>query len=129
MQVRKLALAAGMAAATASGLAHADDVSDLKAQMEALQKQLDAGRAQLGAMQAEQARTAAAPGPSRAPFVQLKPNSGATFLVPGGGEVQFYGHFDVSFDYATKGLKSDYGVNGGMPVGRVGWEPDISSNL
>jgi predicted porin len=129
MQVRNLALAAGVATAVASGAVRADDVGDLKAQMEVLQKQLDAVKAQLGALQAEQSKAAAAPAPSRAPFIQLKPDSGLTFLVPGGGEVQVYGHFDVSFDYATKGLKSDYGANGGMPVGKVGWEPAISSNL
>jgi predicted porin len=129
MEVRHVALAAGIAAFAAAGLARADDVGDLKAQMEALQKQLDAVKAQLGAMQAAQARTAEAPATSRAPFIRLKPNSGATFLVPGGGEVQIYGNFDVSFDYATKGLKSDYGDNGGRPVGKVGWEPAISSNL
>ena len=50
------------------------------------------------------------------PFVRLKPDSGATFLVPGGGEVQFYGNLDVSIDETTKGLKSDYGDNGGMKL-------------
>src|SRR5207244_3100999 len=29
----------------------------------------------------------------------------------------------------TTGLKSDYGDRGGMPVGRMGWEPAIATNL
>ena len=61
--------------------------------------------------------------------MRLKPNAGATFLVPGGGEVQLYGNLDVSFDETTKGLKSDYGDNGGVPVGKMGWQPAIASNL
>ena len=128
MKFRSQVMSAGLAAFCASSVAHADDVSDLKSQMELLQKQLDAVKTQLYNMQQEKAHEVSAP-PSRAPFIELKPDSGATFLVPGGGEVQLYGHFDVSFDYATKGLKSDYGDPGGMPVGRVGWEPAISSNL
>src|SRR5690348_2953408 len=110
MRFRKLLLSSAVASCFAPGVAWSDDVSDLKAQMQALQKQLDAVKGQLDALQQEKARAAAAPAPSGAPFIQLKPDSGATFLVPGGGEVQLYGHFDVSFDYATKGLKSDYGV-------------------
>jgi predicted porin len=129
MRFRKLLLSGAVASCFAPGVAWSDDVSDLKAQMEALQKQLDAVKSQLDTLQHEKAREAAAPPPSGAPFIQLKPNSGLTFLVPGGGEVQLYGHFDVSFDYATKGLKSDYGDNGGVPVGKVGWQPAISSNL
>ena len=128
MRFRKLLVSAAVASCFVPTIAWGDDVSDLKAQMEALQKQLDAVKTQLNALQQEKARPAA-PAPSGAPFIQLKPNAGATFLVPGGGEVQLYGHFDVSFDYATKGFKSDYGENGGMPVGKNGWEPAISTNL
>jgi predicted porin len=96
--------------------------------MEVLQKQLDQVKTQLYNMQQEKKQEAAKPAPS-GEFLRLKPNAGATFLVPGGGEVQFYGNLDVSFDETTKGLKSDYGDNGGMPVGKVGWEPAIASNL
>jgi predicted porin len=111
-----------------AGTARADAVSDLQAQMEVLQKQLDQVKTQLYNMQQEKKQEAAKPAPS-GEFLRLKPNAGATFLVPGGGEVQFYGNLDVSFDETTKGLKSDYGDNGGMPVGKVGWQPAISSNL
>src|SRR5207253_6780193 len=46
--------------------------------------------------------------------------------------VQLYGHLDVSIDTATKGIKSDqtnapFGTT--TPTGRLGWQPDISSNL
>ena len=40
-----------------------------------------------------------------------------------------YGNLDVSFDDTTKGLKSDYGDNGGVPVGKMGWQPAIATNL
>lgn len=131
MRFRNIALSAGAAAFCASGIVHADDVSDLKAQMEVLQKQLDSVKTQLYNMQeAKKKEEATAKAePRGGPFVQLKPNSGATFLVPGGGEVQLYGNLDVSFDYTTKGLKSDYGDNGGVPLGKVGWQPAIASNL
>jgi len=113
-----------------AGAARADVVSDLQAQMEALQKQLDQVKTQLYNMQEEKKREqkepAAAPGGS---FLRLKPNAGATFLVPGGGEVSLYGNLDVSIDETTKGLKSDYGDNGGVPVGKMGWQPAIATNL
>lgn len=131
MNMKRPLIAAVALACGTSGVAYADDVGDLKAQMEQLQKQLDTVKTQLYNMQEqkkqEDAKEKAAP--RGGPYVQLKPNSGATFLVPGGGEVQLYGNFDVSFDYTTKGLKSDYGDNGGMPVGKVGWQPAIASNL
>ncbi|HSU43327.1 MAG TPA: porin [Casimicrobiaceae bacterium] len=131
MKLRNKLMLAGIAAFGATSVAHADDVSDMKAQMEALQKQLDAVKTQLQNLQeAKRAQEATpAPVPAGGPFVQLKPDSGLTFLVPHGGEVQIYGNFDVSFDYATKGFKSDYGENGGVPLGRNGWEPAISTNL
>jgi len=37
--------------------------------------------------------------------------------------VQFYGHLDLSIDDITKGIKES------TAVGKVGWQPDISSNL
>ena len=120
---RALIAAVAFACGASSGIARADAVSDLQKQMEVLQQQLDAVKTQLSNMQQErkeeQAKGSAAP--AGGPLVQLKPNAGATFLVPGGGEVQLYGNLDLSFDYTTKGLKSDYGDNGGMPVGKVGW--------
>ena len=113
------------------GVAHADDVSDLKAKMELLQKQLDAVKAQLNNMQEEkkQEEARAKAEPKGEPFLAHKPGDAFTFLTPGGGEVTFYGNLDVSFDYTTKGLQSDYGDNGGVPVGRMGWQPAIATNL
>ncbi|MGE5087889.1 MAG: porin [Candidatus Levyibacteriota bacterium] len=132
MRLRSYALLAGVAVAgVAAGAARADDMSDLKAQMEALQKQLDTVKTQLYNMQEAKKKEVAeqkAEGKGGT-LVELKPNSGLTFLVPGGGEVQLYGNLDVSFDYTTKGLKSDYGENGGVPVGKMGWQPAIGTNL
>ena len=113
-----------------AGTARADVVSDLQAQMEVLQRQLDQVKTQLYNMQEERKKEQKeAAAPAGGGFVRLKPNSGATFLVPGDGEVQLYGNLDVSFDTTTKGLKSDYGDNGGMPVGKMGWQPAIATNL
>src|SRR5262249_39998108 len=42
----------------------------------------------------------------------------------GGGEVQVYGHADVSFDYVDNGLANRIGA-----VGNNGWLSQISSNL
>jgi predicted porin len=116
----------------ASTAAHADAQSDLKAQVEALQKQLDAVKAQLDQVTADM-KEQKGPGQKEAkgggPFLQRKPGDALTFLTPGGGEVTLYGNLDLSFDYTTKGLKSDYGDNGGVPVGKVGWEPAIATNL
>jgi predicted porin len=41
----------------------------------------------------------------------------------GDSTLQFYGHLDLSLDVATKGIKDP------AAVGKVGWQPDISSNL
>ncbi len=135
---RTLAIACSLAL-LGTGPARADMASDLKTQMDVLQRQLDQVKSQLYNLQEEmkkqkenetekaQALQEATKG--NGPWVTLKPNAGATFLVPGGGEVQLYGNLDVSFDYTTKGLKADYGDNGGMPVGNVGWQPAISTNL
>jgi predicted porin len=111
-----------------SGAARADVVSDLQAQMEILQKQLDQVKTQLYEMQQEKKKEGAKEAPESS-LLRMKPNAGATFLVPGGGEVSLYGNLDVSVDETTKGLKSDYGDNGGMPVGKVGWQPAIATNL
>jgi predicted porin len=123
-------------ACTIATVARADAISDLKANMESLQRQLDAVKAQLeqvnGQLQKEkqekEREKAAMPAPN-APYVQLKPGDALTFLTPGGGEVTVYGNLDVSLDYTTKGLKGDYGDNGGVPVGKVGWQPAIATNL
>jgi predicted porin len=133
MNVRKLAAVAAMPLLYVAGVAHADITSDLQAQVQALQRQLDAVKAQLDAVTAEMQKQKQAQEQQRptatAPFIERKPGDALTFLVPGGGELTLYGNLDVSFDYTTKGLQSDYGDMGGMPVGRMGWEPAIATNL
>ncbi len=136
MNRRILPATAGAIALALSGLAHADITSDLKAQVDALQRQLEAVKTQLDQVQREQQeqrQKQSAPQPQGqpqgGPFIQRKPGDALTFLVPGGGEVTLYGNLDVSFDTTTKGLKSDYGDNGGMPVGKMGWQPAIATNL
>jgi predicted porin len=116
--------------------ARADVTSDLQAQVQALQRQLEAIKAQLEQVTSEvnkqkeaKQKEEAAAAKGEGPYVVRKPGDALTFLVPGGGEVSLYGNLDVSFDYTTKGLKSDYGDNGGMPVGKMGWQPAIATNL
>ena len=134
MYAKRLLAIACSAALAGSGPALAQDTtSALRAQIEAMQKQLDALKSQLDQVTSEvqkqkQAQQQPA-APSGAPYIERKPGDAVTFLVPGGGEVTFYGNLDVSFDVTTKGLKSDYGDNGGVPVGRMGWEPAIATNL
>ncbi|HEX7273507.1 MAG TPA: porin [Casimicrobiaceae bacterium] len=133
----KKPLALAIALALSPCFAQADEVSDLKAQVEALQKQIDAlkgkieqvttqvqsQKTEMQAQQAEQQK-------KNEQFLARQPGAtGLTFLTPGGGDVTLYGNLDLSFDYATKGLLSDYGDNGGMPVGQMGWQPAISTNL
>jgi predicted porin len=43
--------------------------------------------------------------------------------------IQFYGHFDLSFDVMNKGIKEGGSGQNPAPIGSVGWQPDISSNL
>jgi predicted porin len=43
--------------------------------------------------------------------------------------IQFYGHFDLSFDVITKGIKEGGSGQNPAPTGKVGWQPDVSSNL
>ena len=134
MNARKPLLLGCALALAVSGLAKADAISDLKANMESLQRQLDAVKAQLEAVTGQlqkqkQEQEQEQQKRATAPFIQQKPGDALTFLTPGGGEVTLYGNLDVSFDYVTKGLKSDYGDMGGMPVGKMGWEPDIATNL
>lgn len=133
---RAAALTLAVAGAFAAPHARADAMDELKAQMEQLQRQLDAVKTQMHEMQdreAKQAREAQARPAPAAPgggeFVRMKPGPGMTFLVPGGGEVGIYGNIDVSVDTTTKGLKGDYGDNGGQPLGKMGWQPSVATNL
>ncbi|MEO8565261.1 MAG: porin, partial [Betaproteobacteria bacterium] len=124
-QKKTLAVACLLALAGA-GTARADAISDLKAQMEVLQKQLDQVKTQLYNMQEEKKREAKE-APVGGPFIRTKPGDALTFLV-GGGEVTIYGHADVSLDDQTSGL-SGFMHDGQTVTGRNGWVPDVSSNL
>jgi predicted porin len=126
---RSLAIACSLALGS-MGVAHADELSDMKAKLDALQKQIQELKDQMGAVQKkqEQAPPAAAAAPAApAGGVSMKPGNDLTFKV-GGGEVTIYGHADVSLDYQTNGM-SDF-INGGQRVtGHNSWMPDVSSNL
>src|ERR1700688_2374839 len=97
MNARKPLLVACALALAVSGLAKADAVSDLKANMESLQRQLDAVKAQLEAVTGELQKQKQTQEPEHekratAPFIQQKPGDALTFLTPGGGEVTLYGN-------------------------------------
>lgn len=121
MRAGKWLLAAAIAGICASGLARADDVSDLKVQMELLQKQLDTVKTQLYNLQEAKKKEETAE--KERPFIRLKPNAGLTFEV-GEGEVQLYGHADLSVDEVDNGLKDRFGAQG-----RNGWLLQEASNL
>lgn len=107
----------------------ADDANDLMAKYDALQKQMDALKAQLDAVTAQmqmqkQKQEKEQPQAEAAPSKVLRiPGNEVKFSV-GGGEVQVYGHADVSFDYVDNGLANRLGA-----VGNNGWLSQVSSNL
>jgi len=123
-QKTSLAIACALALA-AMGSAHADELSDMKAKLDALQKEIQELKEQMGSVQKkqEQAATQVAPSPGNS----IKPGNDLTFRV-GGGEVTIYGHADVSLDYQTNGM-GDFHTGGQKVTGRNGWLPDVSSNL
>ena len=43
--------------------------------------------------------------------------------------LQFYGHLDLSFDVITKGIAEGGSGQNPPATGKVGWQPDVSSNL
>jgi len=111
------------------GNAHADQASDMQAKLDALQKEIQELQAQIGALRKkqEQAAPAAAAAPAKAPANEVKPGKELVFKA-GGGEVQLYGHADVSLDDQTNGMTGF--IHNGLPVtGHNGWVPDVSSNL
>src|SRR6266700_2183123 len=110
MSFQKKSLAIACSLALASMGAHADQLSDMQQKLDALQKQVDELKAQLGAVQKKQEQ---APAAAAAPAISMKPGNDLTFKV-GGGEVTLYGHADVSVDYQTNGM-SDF-INGGQTV-------------
>ena len=106
------------------GSAHADQLSDLQSKLDAMQKQIQELQSQISSVsktQEKQAQAAPAPG------VTMKPGNDLTFRV-GGGEIQLYGHVDVSVDDQTNGM-SGFIHNGQTVTGRNGYVPDVSSNL
>ncbi|MBS0448218.1 MAG: porin [Proteobacteria bacterium] len=122
-------MAALAAACAAAPLAHGGEVDDLKAQLAAMQEQMDKLKAHLeqvsNQVQQQQQSAAAAPASSGG----WQPSAWARAILD---ESQFYGNLDVSFDDTTKGLKSSYTLSDGStasPVGRTGWLPAISTNL
>ena len=119
---KKLAIAC-IAAFSVTGLAHADDSAALKAQLAALQKQIDALKAQMEKVEqsnnAMQKQVQTASGPA----IKPKPGSSLTFDV-GGGQVTLYGHADVSVDSMDNGLSGRAGA-----VGSMGTLSQVSSNL
>ncbi len=127
--------------------AHGDDLSDLQAQMQALQQQMNILQEKLQKVAADKAQSQQTAAPAmqgqlisfsgtaestRAPaphnFFQRKPDDSLTFYTRG-GEITPYSNLDISFDVITKGLGSKVGPDGFGPVGKLGWMPDISSNI
>jgi predicted porin len=72
-----------------------------------------------------------APKPSPTPiYVQVKKGDSLTFFFGGSkDEATLYGNLDLSFDDTTKGLKNYYPVSNDSPVGHVGFQTGISTNL
>lgn len=136
MKLRILLALVAVAMFVVSATARADPESDLKAKIDALQKQLDDVKAQLNQVmksvqqqkeaQQEQEKKNEEQEKKNELFVQRVPGAGMTFLTPG-GTLQVYGNLDVSYDYTTKGLDSSYAI-GGSPYGTVGWLGAISTN-
>ena len=94
------------AAFVATQPARADEAGDLKAKFEALEKQMEAVKAQLDqvtqqlAKQKEEQQKAAAAAPASgggSAFLKKKEGDPVTFTTPG-GEITLYGHFNVSLD-------------------------------
>lgn len=73
-------------------------------------------------------RANAAPSATAHGFLEHKRGNPLTFYVPQ-GELTIYGNFDVAIEGTTKGISSLRGPGGSAPIGRVGWLPDISTNL
>ena len=128
LQKTSIAIAVSLALGCV-GNAHADQASDMQAKLDALQKQVQDLQAQMAALRKkqEQAAPAAAAAPAKAPANEVKAGKDLIFKV-GGGEVQLYGHADVSLDDQTNGMTGF--IHNGLPVtGHNGWVPDVSSNL
>lgn len=135
------AVAFGAAGVTFGSGALAQSPGEMKAQIDALQRQLQILKERLDKQEAQQAQNAAqAPGRGGAggggaaaggaehAFLERKQGDGVTFFTRG-GEVSLYGNLDLSLDATTKGISNMTGNDGNSPVGKVGWMGAISSNL
>src|SRR6266702_3573662 len=115
----------------------ADQIRALQEQVKQLQRAIDAIQASQETAQKtaqEEVKKSAHPGlaaPTVAGghgFLERKPGDALTFYTPG-GEITAYGNLDVSLDATTKGIRNKAGPAGDKPVGSVGWQPAISTNL
>ncbi|MGO8908428.1 MAG: porin, partial [Bradyrhizobium sp.] len=122
-----------------------DEISDLKAEVQALQQQSAALAQQLNTLQrivdqdegpagqmpahlVDAAYPVQPPSSGKHGFFERKPGDKTTFYLPG-GEFTTYANIDVSLDATTKGLGGKLGPDGNPPVGNMGWMPAVSSNL
>lgn len=150
---RPFLLAAGGVVFSGGAFAQANATNDqaleirlLRQQMDVLNKRLDALTVkQAQAAKSQQSASPAGPATSAdaAPSTQQASDGDNSrwaegmpprlkSLLTALGNMQFYGNLDLSLDYATKGLDKTYVTPGGevvAPRGRMGWQPDISSNL
>jgi predicted porin len=114
MNFPRVALSVAVAAALGNvayiGSAQAQSDEALRRQVDTLQKEVDQ-------MKKDQSTESAQPSARGRP-------------VTAAGSIQIYGHLDLSIDDATKGFKEgDMRADGAAAVGRLGWQPAISSNL
>ncbi|RXZ38676.1 porin [Oxalobacteraceae bacterium CAVE-383] len=131
------ALIFGVSGIAASGGAAAQSASqDMKQQIDALQKQVEALRSDLvriseqqnaTAAQAASASAAVAAAPAHHDFLERKEGDGLTLLTRG-GEVTLYGNVDLSVDDTTKGISNKVAPDGSRPAGNNGYLPAVSSN-
>ncbi len=124
-------------------LTKADDLSDLKTQLQALQQQMNRLQAKIEkATDTKPQASLANPAVPAQPFVaskdqsaankhgffERKPGPALTFYTTN-GEITPYGNIDLSIDAVTKGLGGKVGPDGFGPVGNMSWLSDISSNI
>ena len=141
MSRSKVALLAALCAIAAPGM-RADEISDLKAQLQALQQQMNTVQQRLEKLsETSPQQSAVAPAAPATPpepvakshrVLERKPGDSVTFYTSKGegweGEITPYGNMNVSLDTVTKGLVGKNGPDG-PPVGNMGWMPDISTNI
>jgi predicted porin len=117
---KKPMVVACLLALAATHSAYAQQSSSVDAKIEALQKEIEALKAEVGSKasisQVQQA--------SASPGISMKPGSDLIFKIGDKSEVQLYGHVDVSYDEQTTGLSHAVGA-----TGKNGYLGDVSSNL